>query len=575
MALDGVFLYALDCELKNSILNSRVDKVNQPERDEVVLTFRGGNAPGKLVISASANYPRAHFTKISKPNPNQPPMFCMVLRKYLIGSRVVDVKQINGDRILVIQFESSDELGFDSVYSLIIEIMGRHSNITLVRNRDNIVMDSIKHITPDINSFRSLYPNIEYVYPPASTKLNPMDFTYSAFQKYINENNITFEKDTAFCNVFSGVSKPLSRYIYNTIKRNELVADGEESNSVFSYLTHFFSSLSNCNFMFLLFMDELNNYKDFYCSDIYEDYKKIEVHTASELLDRFYYEKDKQDRLNQKSSDLHKLVTNNVDRCIKKQHILEKTLTECKTKDKYQLYGELLTANIYNIQHGSSSIEVLNYYSDNGETINIPLDITKSASENVQSYYKKYNKLKKSEEAALLQLEHNNEELDYLQSVLTNISNCDNYIEIQEIRNELMETGYIRFRKLTKKNKTKQTKPLHYVSSDGNDIYVGKNNIQNDFLTLKFADKRDIWFHTKNIPGSHVIVKADKPVSEKTLEEAATIAAFYSKGKDSSKVAVDYTEIRNVKKPSGAKPGMVIYYTNKTIYAEPKEPKKE
>jgi len=302
-----------------------------------------------------------------------------------------------------------------------------------------------------------------------------------------------------------------------------------------------------------------------------KDYKVTKYDTASKLLDLFYYTKDKQDRLNQKSSDLQKLVINNIDRCKKKSIILKQSLQECKQKDKYKLYGELLTANIYSIKEGDKSVKVYNYYSEKEEYIIIPLKENNTPSENIQYYFKKYNKLKKTEEAALEQLEKNEAELEYLQSVLTNILNCDSYDEIEDVRNELVETGYIKFKKSSGKTKKAQSKPLHFLSSDGIDIYVGKNNIQNDYLTLKFADKKDIWLHTKNIPGSHVIIKNNNNISDKTLEEAAILAAYYSKAKDSTKVAVDYTEVKNVKKPSGAKPGMVIYTTNKTIYVDPYE----
>ncbi|MPM61104.1 putative protein YloA [bioreactor metagenome] len=235
------------------------------------------------------------------------------------------------------------------------------------------------------------------------------------------------------------------------------------------------------------------------------------------------------------------------------------------------LYGELITSNIYSIKKGDSSARLLNYYSENEEYLEIPLNENKSPSENAQAYFKKYNKLKKSEENAKIQIKLAEEEEQYLQSVLSNILNADNYTEIQDIRNELMETGYIAYKKASKDKRSKPSKPLHFISSDGIEIYVGKNNIQNDFLTLKFADKNDIWFHTKNIPGSHVIIKSKGPVPEATLLEAATLAAFYSKAKNSSNVPVDYTEVKNVRKMSGAKPGMVIYYTNKTIYVTPKE----
>jgi predicted ribosome quality control (RQC) complex YloA/Tae2 family protein len=569
VALDGIFLHSLSLELKDNILKGKVDKVNQPEKDEIILTIRKDNRNIKLLISASSNYPRIHLTERSKANPMQPPMFCMLLRKYLIGAKLVKLEQKDCDRILCLDFESRDEMGFDSIYTLIIEIMGRHSNITLIRKRDNIVMDSIKHITPNINSYRSIYPGINYKFPPESKKLNPFDFS--------EETNITIDSPDSILSsnilskIFTGVSPLLSKEIVSLFQVNNKLDKGNALKELLIFSKKFFQSITNNNFAFTIYKDSKGNYKDFYCLNLatMKDYEKTKYNSASKLLDDFYYIKDKQDRLNQKSSDLQKLINNNIDRCKKKSNILKKSLVDCSKKDKYQLYGELLTANIYSINKGDKEVKVYNYYSENEEYVTIALKENNTPSENIQYYFKKYNKLKKTEEAALEQLEKNEAELDYLQSVLTNILNCDSYDEIEDIRRELVETGYIKFKKNPTKRKGSQSKPLHFQSTDGNDIYVGKNNIQNDYLTLKFADKKDIWMHTKNIPGSHVIIKNNNNITDKTLEEAAILAAYYSKAKDSTKVPVDYTDVKNVKKPSGAKPGMVIYSTNKTIYVDP------
>lgn len=578
MALDGVFLFALSQELKDNLLGGKVDKINQPEKDEIILNIRNGSKSKKLLISSSSNYPRIHFTNISKTNPMQPPMFCMLLRKYLIGGKIVNIEQINADRILIMEFESTDEMGFDSIYSLIIEIMGRHSNITLVRKRDNIIMESIKHITPDINSYRSLYPGIKYKFPPETTKMNPFAFNEEEFLKKVKEKPED-TKETLFSNLFSGVSTLPSKELFNRFQSSYGNINESNLNALTELTRKFFGTIEAGTFEFSLYVDINGNYKDFYCIPL--EFMKLGekrvFENGSELLDAFYFGKDKQDRLNQKSADLQKIVQNNLDRCVKKGLILKNALEECTKKNKFQLYGELLTANIYGIKKGDKNISVYNYYSDTEEYVTIPIDENMTPSENVQYYYKRYTKLKKTEEASLEQQKHNNDEIEYLQSVITNIRNCDNYNEIEEIRRELLETGYIKYRKSNVKAKNLQAKPLHFKSSEGIDIYVGKNNIQNDFLTLKFADKHDLWMHTKNIPGSHVIIKNDGSgsFSHKTLEEAATLAAFYSKAKDSAKVPVDYTEVKNVKKPSGSKPGMVIYYTNKTIYVDPYDIKLE
>lgn len=569
MALDGIYIYSILSELKDKLLPGRISKVNQPEKDELSLLIRGNhNKNYKLLISASSSYPKIHITEDSKTNPLTAPMFCMVLRKYLINARLINIRQFSTDRVIILDFENTDEFGFNSSYSLIVEVMGRHSNITLIRQKDNTVMDCIKHITPEINRYRSLYPGILYVYPPESEKLNPFDFSKDAFLNFINANQINFDEKFAL-NIFTGVSKTLSKEIY--FRFNSTL--NESSLEVFyENVTSFFNDIKDCKFSFYSYAKN-GIVKDFSCIALkhLDGYDEIEYASSSQLLESFYHERDKFERLNNYSADLQKIVHTNLERCLKKEQILDENLKECKNKDTIKLYGELLTANIYSIKKGQNEITLQNYYSDNLEEIVIKLNPNKTPSENIQKYYKKYNKLKKTEEMSLVQLKSNSEEMDYLQSVLVNIKNCEAYSEIEEIKKELIDTGYIKFNKKHKTKAQKMSKPLHFISSDGIDIYVGKNNFQNDYLTLKFADKRDIWMHTKNIPGSHVIVKNHGDVPDKTLEEAAALAAYYSKAKKSVTAAVDYTEVKNVKKPSGGKPGMVIYLTNKTINIIPKK----
>lgn len=572
MALDGVFLYSVINELKGTIINGKVDKVNQPEKDEIVLNIRQGRTTYKLLISSSSNYPRIHLTQSNKVNPLKAPMFCMVLRKYLNNAKIVGIEQVNLDRILVVHFENTDELGFDSAYSLIIEIMGRHSNITLVRDRDGLIMDSIKHITPDLNTYRNVLPGIKFVYPPATNKLNPFNFDSEEVYNFILDNKIELN-DNFLSNTFTGIGKILSKDIISTINPSNTYISLGSLEEILYLFKNKIAEVSEEKFKHYIYKKDVTP-TDFYCLELrtMEEYSKIQYTSASSLLEDFYYTKDKIDRLKAQSSDLQKIITNNINRCIKKGKILTNTLKECEDKDKYKLYGELLTANIYLLEKGTDYVELENYYSENLDKVKITLDKNKTPSQNIQYYYKKYNKLKKSEESAYEQLSQNDDELNYLYSVLTNIQNVDSYEEIEEIKKELIETGYIKFKKSYKANKSRPLKPIHYISSDGIDIYVGKNNIQNDYLTLKFANKSDIWLHTKNIPGSHVIIKTYGEIPSKTLEEAANLAAYYSKAQNSSNVPVDYTEVKNIKKPNGSKPGMVIYSTNQTIYITPKAP---
>lgn len=569
MAIDGIYLYSLVEDLKKSILNSKIDKINQPEKDEIIITLRKERKNLKLLLSASPNYPRIHLTEVTKPNPLQAPMFTMVLRKYLTGGKIIDIVQLEGDRIVKFLIEASDELGFNSIYTLIVEIMGRHSNITLVRERDNKIMECIKHITPSMNSFRILHPGATYKLPPKSPKVNPFSYNNITLEEFVNNNSITFNKNF-FISCFTGISKPLSEHLF--IEYNKIYSDFS-INNINNFINKFLKDLIN-NEIFKIYKDKDGNYVDFYMIplDQFEDIFTAEIFdNTHELMDNYYLEKDKQERIKGRSVNLQKLVTTNIERCLKKEKKLNEVLEKCNLKDNIKIKGDLLTSYIYSIKKGDTSFTTVNFFNEDGEEITIPLDENKTPSENVQIYYKKYNKLKKSEESAIEQLEKNEYELKYLNSVLTNIENCESYAEIDDIKEELISTGYVRKRKVNGKNKkSNPSNPLHFISSDGIDIFVGKNNIQNDHLSLKFANKNYMWLHTKNIPGSHVIV-CSTDIPDNTLIEAAVLAAYYSKAKESSKVDVDYTLVKNLKKPNGANPGMVIYHTNYTMTVEPSE----
>ena len=565
MALDGIFLFSILDELKSKILNARVEKINQPEKDEILLLVNNGKKNYKLLISSSPTYPKIHLTDNNKTNPAQPPVFCMLLRKHLLGARIKNIRQLQTDRIVFLDFIAQDEFGFNSEYTMIVEIMGKHSNISLVRVKDNIVMDSIKHVTPAMSSVRCLFPGVEFIYPPASEKLDPFSFSEQNLSTFILTHSMEINSNF-FSKAFTGVCRQFSKELFYRLENGA-------NKSIFSFCTDQFNEIKNKIFKFSLFIKN-DSVQDFYCFN-YEnliDSNTVNYDSASSLLEAFYDKKDNKDRLNNRSSDLQKLIHVNLERCSKKIEILKQTLKECDDKEKFRIYGELLTANIYSLKRGDSKAKLLNYYSDHEEYLDIDLVVQKTPSQNIQMYFKKYSKLKKAEVGAHLQIKITVEEETYLQSVLTNIKNSEIYENIEDIRRELIDTGYIKS-KSKSRMKIKPTKPIHFMSSDGLDIYVGRNNIQNDFLTLKFAGKNDLWLHTKNIPGSHVIIKNNGSIPDNTLFEGASLAAFYSKGKESSKVPVDYTIVKNVHKPSGAKPGMVIYYTNKTLYVDPVKPK--
>ncbi|MCR6515394.1 NFACT RNA binding domain-containing protein [Clostridium sp. LY3-2] len=567
MALDGVFLSSLLTDLKDTLINSKIDKINQPEMDEIILTLRKDRKNFKLLISSSSQFARLHITNIQKENPLKAPLYLMVLRKYIVGGTIIDVTQKDTDRVVTLTISSRDELGYDSKYLLIVEIMGRHSNISLIRERDMKVMESIKHITPDINTYRVLYPGVEYIYPPASTKLNPFDFKKEELITFVETNDISLD-EYFFLKTFTGVSKSLSKELFLESSENNYTLT--EIDILYKFITDVFKLLKNYP-EFNIILDNYGLYKDFHSlifKNIDKNLKSVKYDNPSKMLEDFYSTKDKQERLHSRTTNLQRLVTTNIDRCLKKEKILNKSIADCMSKEKYKIFGDLLTSYIYSLKKGLKEITLQNYYSENYEDITIALNPNKTPSENVQNYYKKYNKLKKAEVEAKIQLDKNLEELNYLNSVLTNILNIDSYSEIDPIKRELMETGYIKFKKESKKES--KSKPLHFVSSEGIDIYVGKNNIQNDYLSLKFAKKNWLWMHTKDVPGSHVIVCTDE-LLDKTIEEASVIAAFYSKAKTSSKVEVDYTKVKELKKPVGAKPGMVIYHTNWTLVTDPSE----
>lgn len=577
MPIDGVVTRNIVFELNQKLMNGRIDKISQPEVDEIIITIRNNGQNFKLLLSSSPNYPRVHLTEVQKPNPINAPMFCMVLRKYLSGGRIVRIEQHKLDRIIKIYIECYDELGTLSNKILFCEIMGRRSNIILVNENTGTILDSIKHLTSDMNSYRQILPGTKYIYPPSMDKLEPLDFSFDDMYKRLKENTSSVSLEKFISSNFDGISLFAAKEIcYNaSLYSDAPIAslDDADTKRLADSLKDFLDEVSKCNFYPCIYY-EGNAMSDFYSVKLnylrkmnIEDNKSI-----SETIERFYHNKDKADRMRQKSSDILKIINNNLSRCYKKLSIQEEKLNECSKKDLWKLYGDLIMTNLYSIKKGDNKALLTNYFDEDQPVIEIPLDMMLSPVENAQKYYKKYNKDKTAESTVSKQKEENILEIEYLEGQLVNLSNCSEDVEIDEIRNELISLGYIKRSKNASYRKKEQSKPMHYVSSEGFDIYVGKNNLQNDFLTLKFATAQDIWMHTKKVPGSHVIIKSDgKKIGEKTLIEGANLAAYFSKAKNSSNVPVDYTERKNVKKPSGAKPGMVIYYTNKTIYVTPDE----
>nr|WP_317358675.1 NFACT RNA binding domain-containing protein [uncultured Tyzzerella sp.] len=579
MALDGFSISNIIYELKNTIIGCRVDKIYQPEKDEIIMQIRNKGNAYKLLLTANASSPRLHFTNIQKENPINAPLFCMVLRKHLSSGKILNITQPNFERIVNIHIESINELGDYSTKILTFEIMGKHSNIILIDDKNNI-LESIKHISFDKSSVREVLPNRAYVLPPSQNKKNPLTTNFDEFYNII-KNCMSTKSQQFIYKSYNGISPILASEICNNANIDASTNIEELSDNQIKDLYNAFNNIICLNneqkFSPQVVYNENETVLDFTVFDfnIFKHLDKKYFSSICELLEFFYKSKDLTYRLNQKSQDLKKLISQNIERCVKKKEIQQKTLKDIENRNTLKLYGELITANIYAIKKGMTKATLNNFYSENFEEIEIRLDPNLTPAENAQKYFKKYNKEKRTFVALQEQIKQNNEELLYLESVLSSVNACTDEYDIKEIRSELSEQGFLKRQKNNKNNKqksNKKAKPLHYISSDGFHIYVGKNNTQNDELTLRFAKPLDMWFHTKDIAGSHVIVVSEgKEIPNSTLNEAANLAAYYSKASSSSLVPVDYTPKKFVKKPNGAKPGMVIYETNKTAYITPNE----
>ena len=500
-----------------------------------------------------------HLTKQNYNSPALPPMFCMLLRKHLEGGFIEKIEQIDLERIIQITVRSRNEIGDESVKTLVIEIMGRHSNIILVDTKTNVILDSLKHVSLAVNRHRTVYAGAEYVAPPAQHKVNPLLIeTEDDFIKPLDF--LSGNMDKQLVGAFMGISPLFAKEV---VKKAGMANEKALSEAFFSLqkplLTHqYVPAMITANgkeFFYLFPLSHLQGNEKTFSS-------------VSVLLDRFFFGKAERDRVKQQAHDLERFMQNEKTKNEKKLIKLEKTLQDAGKADKYQLFGELLTANMYALKKGDKEIEVVNYYDENGGTVKITLNPLKTPSENAQRYFQKYQKAKNSVAIVEEQIEKTNEEILYFDSLLQQMEAASSK-DIEEIREELAEEGYVRNRK--KKNaKKKPTKPVldKYLASDGTEIFVGKNNKQNDYLTTKFSRRDEIWLHTKDIPGSHVVIRSLEP-TEETLQEAAKIAAYYSKAKDSSSVPVDFTKVRHVKKPSGAKLGFVTYDNQQTLYVTP------
>ncbi len=573
MPLDGITINLLKKELSGCIIGSRIEKIHQPSKDELVFHLRSREGAYRLLISASANSPRIHLTANAPENPATPPMLCMLFRKHLTGAVITDIRQLGLDRVIFLDLAGTNEIGDAVTFTLCIEIMAKHSNIILVNSEGNIV-DAVKRVDFTQSSVRQILPMFRYEYPPRQGKANLTEIEPETAVNLIK--NCTGKRlSGAILEMLEGVSPLISREIASFSCGGDIAVS--EMNELYEQrllrkLTETRETLVSGNGIPTMLMRDTVKPYDFTFMDITQYGFAVSSKTFesfSQLLDDFYYEKDRFERTKQRSQTLLKLLSNMSARAARKLQSRQAELEACADKDTLRINAELILANQYRLEKGALFYDLENFYNNN-EPIRIPADPALSPSANAQKYFKEYRKSKTAEQMLGKLIEQSEQELAYLESVIDSVNRADGYTELAEIRNELYEQGYLKKAKNDKTKKMKPMPPMEYISDDGYTILVGRNNVQNDLLTFKTAAKDDSWFHTQKIPGSHVVVIGNGDIiPELTCRQAAILAAYHSGGRESSQVAVDYTEVRSLKKPVGAKPGKVIYHTYNTMWVTP------
>ena len=570
MAFDGITIANIVTELNQTITGGKINKIAQPENDELIITIKNQRKQYRLFLSASASLPLIYLTETNKPSPLTAPNFCMLLRKHIGSGKIIAIEQPGMERIIRFTIEHLNELGDLCTKYLIVEIMGKHSNIIFCNEEDQII-DSIKHVSAHMSSVREVLPGRPYFIPETQSKLNPFVLTEEIFQEKIFPRPVNVAK--AIYTSITGISPLMAEEVcYRAGIDGGIPTDGlEDVERV--HLAH----------TFLRMVDDIRDghfepniiYKgkepvEFACFPLsqYQDYRAVSYPSIFPVLETYYAEKNIVTKMRQKTVDLRKIVQNALERNVKKYQLQQKQLKDTEKKEKYRVWGELLNTYGYEVEPGAKSMEALNYYTN--EMIQIPLDETMTPQENAKKYFDKYSKLKRTKGALDTLLQETGDEIKHLESIAASLDIASSDEDLVQIKEEMMEYGYVK-RKNTGGKKVKVTsRPYHYISSDGYDIYVGKNNFQNDELSFKFASGNDWWFHAKGQPGSHVIVKSkNEELPDRTFEEAGKLAAYYSKGRQAPKVEIDYTQKKNLRKPTGGKPGFVVYYTNYSLLIEP------
>ena len=574
MALDGAFLRLIKNELEAQLLNTKVDKIYQPSKFDFIFAMRSRDGVKKLLISASPNSPRINITSSSYENPQTPPMLCMLFRKRLSGARLRAIRQPDLERLLFLDFEAVNELGDTVMLTLAVEIMGQYSNIIFIDSDGNII-DAVKRVDISMSSQRLVLPGIKYQLPPAQAKMSILEYSADDIISSIQRNPKNMPLSKALLSTVQGISPIICReWEYLTGHGKDIfVSDLNEENisRLRFFLKRTILSIRDCPGEPYIINDNNKKPIDFTFEYIqqYGTGHAIKQNSFCELLDNYYSKRTMLENIRQRSDDLSKLLSNTASRLIKKIYLQNEELSACADREYFRICGDLIQANLYQIPKGSSSCKVQNFYDENLSEIEIPLDPALSPAVNSQKYYKKYRKAKTAEQVLKVQIAKAEDELDYISSVMDSLSRAESLRELEAIRLELTEQGYI-------KSKSKKTKtisslpPIEFTSKSGFKILVGRNNKQNDTLTLKFANKNDIWLHAKDIPGSHtIIITNGQQPDDETILFAAQIAAAHSKAKGSSKTPVDYTRVKFVSKPTGAKPGKVIYTNQKTLFVSP------
>lgn len=565
MAFDGIVVANLVHDLRKELLNGRIAKIAQPEADELLLTIKSSAGQRRLYISASASLPLVYLTETNKPSPMTAPNFCMLLRKHIANGRIVDIYQPKLERIIHFTIEHLDEMGDLCRKDLIVEIMGKHSNIIFCKE-DGTIIDSIKHVSAQMSSVREVLPGRTYFIPDTMSKLDPLTVSEADFIAALTQKPMALAK--AIYTSFTGISPVVAEEICflsgidSALPPSDLSADMLKH--IYNQFCIYLSCIKDGTFSPSIYYagKEPKEFSSVLLTH-FAEYQTENFESISQVLESYYATKNTITRIRQKSVDLRHIIQTALERNRKKYDLQIKQLKDTENREKYKVYGELLHTYGYSLEAGAKELEALNYYTN--EMIKIPLDPTQTAQENAKRYFEKYNKQKRTFEALSHLIQETHDEIVYLESIQTALDIALSEPDLSEIKEELISSGYMK-RKFTKKKVKVKNIPYHYISSDGYHIYVGKNNLQNEELTFHFAVGNDWWFHAKQAPGSHVIVKTNgDELPDRTFEEAGKLAAYYSSMRGTEKVEIDYIEKKHVKKPNGGKPGFVVYYTNYSL----------